>query len=204
MKLSAIAQRTTTKSVASRPITSGRGSPFHSITPYLMLAGELVAGWQLGRALLAAERTAAAGERPAFMAAKAATAHFLPSTYWSRHPSTGVACWPAPAASSLWPLPTSFDGVAPGSLEPSRLSSAKTCSQARMYSAPGRRHPPKPGLSPKWPLFGAGTEVADIRVWTVNVVRKTLSVTITNDWRHPCKHPHCASALLPPWRRSAR
>jgi len=52
-------------------------SVYAGSVPYLMLAGELVAGWQLGRALLAAERAAAAGERPAFMAAKVATAHFF-------------------------------------------------------------------------------------------------------------------------------
>ncbi|MFG6433207.1 acyl-CoA dehydrogenase [Roseateles sp. LYH14W] len=51
--------------------------------PYLMLAGNLVAGWQLARALLAAE-DALATDRP-FMAAKIATArfyaeHILPRT----------------------------------------------------------------------------------------------------------------------------
>ena len=41
--------------------------------PYLMLAGHLVAGWQLGRALLVAERELAAGNDEAFMRAKIAT-----------------------------------------------------------------------------------------------------------------------------------
>ena len=44
--------------------------------PYLMLTGNLVAGWQLGRALLAAEKQLAAGQDAAFMKAKIATARF--------------------------------------------------------------------------------------------------------------------------------
>jgi alkylation response protein AidB-like acyl-CoA dehydrogenase len=44
--------------------------------PYLMLAGNVVAGWQMGRALLVAERLLAAGEDAAFMSAKIATARF--------------------------------------------------------------------------------------------------------------------------------
>ncbi|MCK6419869.1 MAG: acyl-CoA dehydrogenase [Aquabacterium sp.] len=44
--------------------------------PYLMLAGNVVAGWQMARALIAAERLHAAGEDAAFMSAKIATARF--------------------------------------------------------------------------------------------------------------------------------
>ena len=44
--------------------------------PYLMLAGNLVAGWQLARSLLVAEKLAAQGEEEAFMQAKVATARF--------------------------------------------------------------------------------------------------------------------------------
>lgn len=44
--------------------------------PYLMLAGNLMAGWQMARALLAAERELAAGRDEAFMRAKIATARF--------------------------------------------------------------------------------------------------------------------------------
>jgi alkylation response protein AidB-like acyl-CoA dehydrogenase len=44
--------------------------------PYLMLAGNLVAGWQMARSVLAAEAALARGEDSAFMAAKIATAHF--------------------------------------------------------------------------------------------------------------------------------
>jgi len=44
--------------------------------PYLMLAGTVVAGWQMARALIAAEDLLAAGEDANFMHAKIATAHF--------------------------------------------------------------------------------------------------------------------------------
>jgi len=44
--------------------------------PYLMLAGTLVSGWQLARALLAAQQRLAQGENPAFMQAKIQTARF--------------------------------------------------------------------------------------------------------------------------------
>jgi len=51
--------------------------------PYLMLTGNLVAGWQMARALLVAERELAAGNDEAFMRAKIATVrtyadHILP------------------------------------------------------------------------------------------------------------------------------
>ncbi len=45
--------------------------------PYLLLAGRLMAGWQMARALLAAERRLAAGDADlAFLQAKVATARF--------------------------------------------------------------------------------------------------------------------------------
>ena len=44
--------------------------------PYLMLAGNLIAGWQLARSVLVAEEALDNGDDPAFMAAKIATAHF--------------------------------------------------------------------------------------------------------------------------------
>ncbi|MDM0106551.1 acyl-CoA dehydrogenase [Variovorax sp. J22R24] len=44
--------------------------------PYLMLAGNLVAGWQLGRALMVAERKRADGEDAEFMRQKIALARF--------------------------------------------------------------------------------------------------------------------------------
>jgi 3-(methylthio)propanoyl-CoA dehydrogenase len=44
--------------------------------PYLMLAGTVVAGWQMARALIAAEDQLAAGTDTDFMQAKIATARF--------------------------------------------------------------------------------------------------------------------------------
>ncbi|HRO81933.1 MAG TPA: acyl-CoA dehydrogenase [Alicycliphilus denitrificans] len=44
--------------------------------PYLMLAGNLVAGWQLARALLVAQELSSKGQDAAFMQAKIATARF--------------------------------------------------------------------------------------------------------------------------------
>ncbi len=49
---------------------------FAGSVPYLMLAGNLVAGWQLARALMVAEDLAAKGEDVAFMQAKVITARF--------------------------------------------------------------------------------------------------------------------------------
>ncbi|MBP6404163.1 MAG: acyl-CoA dehydrogenase [Ramlibacter sp.] len=49
---------------------------FAGSVPYLMLAGNLVAGWQLARALLVAEELSAQGEEKAFMDAKVTTARF--------------------------------------------------------------------------------------------------------------------------------
>jgi alkylation response protein AidB-like acyl-CoA dehydrogenase len=57
----------------------GKSSPnavFAGSVPYLMLAGNLVAGWQLARSLLVAEDLLAKGEDKAFMQAKIATARF--------------------------------------------------------------------------------------------------------------------------------
>jgi len=44
--------------------------------PYLMLAGNLMAGWQLARSLLAAQKLLAQGKDAAFMQAKITTARF--------------------------------------------------------------------------------------------------------------------------------
>ncbi|MDM0076272.1 acyl-CoA dehydrogenase [Variovorax sp. J2P1-59] len=49
---------------------------FAGSVPYLMLAGNVVAGWQLARSLLIAEDLAKAGTDVAFMKAKVATARF--------------------------------------------------------------------------------------------------------------------------------
>ena len=49
---------------------------FAGSVPYLMLTGTVMAGWQMGRALLVAEERLAAGDDPAFMRAKIVTARF--------------------------------------------------------------------------------------------------------------------------------
>ncbi len=49
---------------------------FAGSVPYLLLAGNLVAGWQMGRALLVAQALSAKGQDAAFMQAKIATAWF--------------------------------------------------------------------------------------------------------------------------------
>ena len=66
-----------------------RASPnavFAGSVPYLMLAGNLMAGWQLARALLVAEDKLAAGEEAAFMQAKIATARFYAEHILSQAP----------------------------------------------------------------------------------------------------------------------
>ncbi|HSC64291.1 MAG TPA: acyl-CoA dehydrogenase [Caldimonas sp.] len=68
----------------------GKANPnavFAGSVPYLMLAGNLVAGWQMARSLLAAERLLAHGEGDAgFLAAKVATARFYGEHLLSRAP----------------------------------------------------------------------------------------------------------------------
>jgi 3-(methylthio)propanoyl-CoA dehydrogenase len=49
---------------------------FAGSVPYLMLAGNVVAGWQMGRALIAAEESLNEGEDSEFMRAKITTARF--------------------------------------------------------------------------------------------------------------------------------
>ena len=60
-------------------VGNGKGNPnavFAGSVPYLMLAGIVVGGWQMARALIAAEDCLAAGDQPEFMQAKIATARF--------------------------------------------------------------------------------------------------------------------------------
>jgi len=60
---------------------------FAGSVPYLMLAGNLVAGWQMARSLLVAERLLADGVGDAaFLAAKVATARFYSDHLLSRAP----------------------------------------------------------------------------------------------------------------------
>ncbi|MFT4268900.1 MAG: acyl-CoA dehydrogenase, partial [Xenophilus sp.] len=66
-----------------------KGSPndvFAGSVPYLLLAGNLVAGWQLARSLLAAQALAARGEDLPFMQAKIATARFYADHILTRVP----------------------------------------------------------------------------------------------------------------------
>ncbi|MCX2862630.1 acyl-CoA dehydrogenase [Paucibacter sp. PLA-PC-4] len=65
----------------------GKGNPnaaYAGSVPYLMLAGNLVAGWQLARALIVAEDKVAAGEEIPFMTAKIVTARFYAEHILSR------------------------------------------------------------------------------------------------------------------------
>jgi 3-(methylthio)propanoyl-CoA dehydrogenase len=61
---------------------------FAGSVPYLMLAGNLVGGWQMGRALLVATGKLAAGDDAAFMTAKIATARFYGDHILSKAPGT--------------------------------------------------------------------------------------------------------------------
>ena len=71
-------------------VSNVKASPnavFAGSVPYLMLAGKTVAGWQMARALLAAEGLAKAGEDPAFHEAKVATAVFYAQHILSQVPA---------------------------------------------------------------------------------------------------------------------
>ena len=59
---------------------------FAGSVPYLMLAGNLVAGWQMARALLVAETLAAQGTDAAFMKTKIVTARFYADHILSKAP----------------------------------------------------------------------------------------------------------------------
>ena len=70
-------------------VERGKNDPnavFAGSVPYLMLAGNLMAGWQMARALLAAEQHLAAGEQTDFMRAKMQTARFYADHILSRVP----------------------------------------------------------------------------------------------------------------------
>ena len=60
---------------------------FAGSVTYLMLAGDLMAGWQMARALLAAERGLATGEGDSgFLSAKVVTARFYAEHLLSKAP----------------------------------------------------------------------------------------------------------------------
>jgi len=65
---------------------SNPNAAFAGSVPYLMLAGNVVAGWQLARALMVAEDQLAAGTDTAFMQAKITTARFYADHILSRAP----------------------------------------------------------------------------------------------------------------------
>src|SRR5690606_18847307 len=70
-------------------VANARANPnaaFAGSVPYLMLAGNLMAGWQLGRALLVAEELSAKGQDVPFMQAKITTARFYADHILSRAP----------------------------------------------------------------------------------------------------------------------
>ncbi|MCS4509873.1 acyl-CoA dehydrogenase [Xylophilus ampelinus] len=70
-------------------VDNARATPnevFAGSVPYLMLAGNLVAGWQLARALLVAEDGLARDENTAFVRAKIATARFYAGHILTRAP----------------------------------------------------------------------------------------------------------------------
>jgi alkylation response protein AidB-like acyl-CoA dehydrogenase len=70
-------------------LAQGKNNPnavFAGSVPYLMLGGSLVAGWQMARALLAAERHLAEGTDVEFMRAKITTARFFADHILSRAP----------------------------------------------------------------------------------------------------------------------
>ena len=59
--------------------------------PYLMLTGNLVAGWQLGRSVLVAQALLQKGQEAAFMQAKLATAQFYAEHILTRVPGQADA-----------------------------------------------------------------------------------------------------------------
>ena len=84
------AARVAFEQVVDFVVTGTKGNPnavFAGSVPYLMLAGNLMAGWQLARALLVAESQLAAGEGDtAFLQAKVTTARFYADHILSRVP----------------------------------------------------------------------------------------------------------------------
>ncbi len=87
-------------------VGNSKASPnavFAGSVPYLMLAGNLMAGWQLARSLLVAEELAAKGEDAPFMQAKIATARFYAEHVLSEAP--GVRDAIVEGAQSVTALP---------------------------------------------------------------------------------------------------
>jgi 3-(methylthio)propanoyl-CoA dehydrogenase len=71
-------------------VANARDNPnavFAGSVPYLVLAGQLVGGWQMARALLAAERRLLEGDDPGFLRAKIVTARFFADHILSQAPA---------------------------------------------------------------------------------------------------------------------
>ena len=66
--------------------SSNPNAAFAGSVPYLMLAGNLMAGWQMARAMLVAAEQLAAGQDAAFMTAKIVTARFYADHILTRVP----------------------------------------------------------------------------------------------------------------------
>jgi alkylation response protein AidB-like acyl-CoA dehydrogenase len=76
-------------SVVDFVVAGSKASPnavFAGSVPYLMLTGNLVAGWQMARALLVAEEQVAQGDDVAFMTSKITTARFYADHILSKVP----------------------------------------------------------------------------------------------------------------------
>jgi alkylation response protein AidB-like acyl-CoA dehydrogenase len=87
-------------------VQQGKASPnaaFAGSVPYLMLAGNLMAGWQMARALLVAEDLLAKGQDADFMRAKIATARFYADHLLAKAP--GVRDAIVEGADSVTALP---------------------------------------------------------------------------------------------------
>ncbi|GAB3762642.1 acyl-CoA dehydrogenase [Ramlibacter monticola] len=74
-------------SFVAQQAKSAPNAVFAGSVPYLMLAGNLVAGWQLARSLLVAEDLLAKGEEADFMRAKIVTARFYADHVLTRAPA---------------------------------------------------------------------------------------------------------------------
>jgi 3-(methylthio)propanoyl-CoA dehydrogenase len=121
---------------------STKASPnavFAGSVPYLMLAGTVVAGWQMARALMAAEDRWPRAKTPTFMQAKIATARFYADHILNRGPGCATASSTAPRPSPRWPWSPS-DAAAPrphtALLQPAASpSSARRCSSSATPSS---------------------------------------------------------------------
>ena len=87
-------------------VQQGKAAPYAvcaGSVPYLMLAGNLVAGWQLARSLLVAEDLLPKGEDAEFLRAKIATARFYADLILAKAPGIRVAI--VEGAESVMALP---------------------------------------------------------------------------------------------------